>query len=464
MTSETAGPLSTDKPKRHQRSLSGRLVTVAAVWSVIALAVAGTILVGLYRAASEKSFDAQLDIYGKSLLAEMVPDPAAADATALRPPKGVSDPRFSLPLSGWYWTVSEVGTKNNVLYASASLVGDALIVDPLGGGAVVKSSLGMGPGNEEVRVRQRRVDVAGETYIITVAAVTSGFRADIYDFAQQVALTLLVFGVGLIGAVFLQVRVGLKPLKRLQESLSNVRRGEAEEIDENLPVELAPLAVELNALIHSNREIVERSRTHVGNLAHGLKTPLSVISNEARSASGPFAAKVSEQAAIMSTQIQHHLERARMAAQRRVIGVSCEVEPVLSRLTRAMSKIYRERDVELAGDLPAGLRFRGEQQDLEELAGNLLDNACKWARSCVSVRIAVLQQEGTARELLSWWSRTMGPACRRLNGRKPSNGGGGWTKPFRGPGWACPLWRIWRLSMAAGWSWTARRLAACRRG
>ena len=172
----------------------------------------------------------------------------------------------------------------------------------------------------------------------------------------------------------------------------------AEEIDEDLPVELAPLAVELNALIHSNREIVERSRTHVGNLAHGLKTPLSVISNEARSASGPFAEKVSEQAAIMSTQIQHHLERARMAAQRRVIGVSCGVEPGLARLTRAMSKLYRERNVGLAGEIPPGLRFRGEQQDLEELAGNLLDTACTWAQSSVTIRIAVLQQGETARE------------------------------------------------------------------
>ena len=124
-----------------------------------------------------------------------------------------------------------------------------------------------------------------------------------------------------LGAIFLQVRVGLRPLSRLRASLLAVRMGEAESIDENLPREIAPLAVELNALILSNREIVERARTHVGNLAHGLKTPLSVIANEARANPGPLADKVGEQASIMSTQIQHHLERARMAAQRRVIGV-----------------------------------------------------------------------------------------------------------------------------------------------
>ncbi|MEP2842691.1 ATP-binding protein [Roseibium sp.] len=408
MTSE---PVQGGKPAgagRKPRSLSGRLVVVAAVWSVLALAVAGFILVGLYQAASERAFDAQLDVYVKSILAEMVPDPAAGESAPVREPKGVGEPRFSLPLSAWYWTVAEAANGEKIRFASLSLVGDPLDVEPLGS-AENRSSFGTGPGNEEVRVRQQRIGLGSAEFIITVAAETAGFRADVRDFANQVVLTLVVIGAGLVGAVFLQVRVGLRPLVRLRTSLGEVRRGEADEIDENLPVELAPLAVELNALIHSNREIVERSRTHVGNLAHGLKTPLSVISNEARTAAGPFADKVGEQAEIMSTQIQHHLERARMAAQRRVIGVSCEVEPILSRLTRAMSKIYRERDVELEGAMPDGLRFRGEQQDLEELAGNLLDNACKWANSRVVVHVRQLQHGEATRELFELAVEDDGP-------------------------------------------------------
>ncbi|WP_417667315.1 ATP-binding protein [Roseibium sp.] len=399
----------TDKPLPNaprRKSLASRLVTVAAVWSVLALAVAGFILVGLYRAASERAFDAQLDVYGKSILAEMVPEGSGA-ATEIREPKGLSEPRFALPLSGWYWTVSlEEG--GSVLFASPSLVGDPLIAGAAST-EVDESFFAIGPGTEEIRVRRQRFDIAGQAYVISVAAETAGFRADIRSFAGQVGLTLLVFGAGLVGAVFLQVRVGLRPLLRLRESLGLVRRGEADEIDEDLPVEIAPLAVELNALIHSNREIVERSRTHVGNLAHGLKTPLSVISNEARTAQGPFAEKVSEQAAIMQTQIQHHLERARMAAQRRVIGVSSDVEPILSRLVRAMSKIYRERTVGLADDIPADLRFRGESQDLEELTGNLLDNACKWARSAVRVEVNLLQQGEQARALFEILVEDDGP-------------------------------------------------------
>ncbi|MEJ8473973.1 ATP-binding protein [Roseibium algae] len=397
MTSEADGQSIVSRFLRRQRSLSGRLVFVAAIWSVLSLAVAGFILVELYKSASERSFDAQLDVYVKLILAEIVPDPAAGNDAGISAPENLDDPRFSLPLSGWYWTVAKAdGT--TVLFASSSLVGDPLSVPPLGD-QESQSTFSVGPGSEEIRVVQKRIGIAGQDYVIIVAAKTAGFRADIREFAQQVILTLVVFGAGLVGAVFLQVRIGLRPLARLRSSLGEVRRGEAEELDEDLPVELAPLAVELNALIHSNREIVERSRTHVGNLAHGLKTPLSVITNEARTETGPFADKVSEQAAVMSTQIQHHLERARMAAQRRVIGVSCEVEPVLGRLVRAMSKIYRERDVGLADAPPAGLHFRGEQQDLEELTGNLLDNACKWARSSVSVNVSLLQSGETAREL-----------------------------------------------------------------
>ncbi|WP_417684617.1 ATP-binding protein [Roseibium sp.] len=397
------------KARWRKTSLAGRLVAVAAVWSVLALAVAGFILVGLYRAASERAFDAQLDVYGKSILAEMVPEANGTDET-VRAPKGLSEPRFALPLSGWYWTVARQ-EDGEVLFASPSLVGDPLIVEGTleRDAEAERSTFAMGPGNEEIRVRQQRFDIAGSAYVVSVAAETAGFRADIRSFAGQVAMTLLIFGAGLVGAVFLQVRVGLRPLMRLRRSLGMVRRGESEAIDEDLPVEIAPLAVELNALIHSNREIVERSRTHVGNLAHGLKTPLSVISNEARSASGPLADKVSEQAAIMQTQIQHHLERARMAAQRRVIGVSCEVEPVLGRLVRAMSKIYRERTVGFAGDIPADLRFRGEQQDLEELTGNLIDNACKWARSAVRVEVGPLQQGEQARALFEILVEDDGP-------------------------------------------------------
>jgi len=410
VTSDSAAADSTPA-RRRQRSLATRLVVVAAVWSSITLALAGVFLVSLYQRASERAFDAQLEVHIKALISEMLEtdaDAATATATAtLAEPAYRGNPRFSLPLSGWYWTVRRADS-SAILYASASLVGDPLNTPPIGQ-AEKSAGFIVGPTGDEIRVLQQRISIEDSAYVIAVGAATAGFWADISEFARLVTLTLCLVGLGLILAIFFQVKVGLRPLARLRASLSAVRQGDADRIDEALPREIAPLAVELNALIVSNREIVERSRTHVGNLAHGLKTPLSVISNEARASGGPLADKVSEQAAVMSTQIQHHLERARMAAQRRVIGVSCETEPVLSRLIRAMGKIYQDKGIEVAFDQEGTIRFRGESQDLEEMSGNLIDNACKWAASRVVVQVALVSDPATNRDMFTITVEDDGP-------------------------------------------------------
>lgn len=402
MTPDKKAGAQAPDPAKPQRSLAARLVLVAAIWSTVALALAGVFLVGLYQSASERAFDAQLEIHIKAILAEMLATEPNADTDPsvkiAKAPIYRGDPRFSLPLSGWYWTIRRADSPS-ILYASESLVGDPLNTPPIGGNQTSAGFI-VGPTGDEVRVLQRRISIGDTDYVIAVGAATAGFWADIAEFARMVTVTLCIVGTGLILAVFLQVRFGLKPLARLRQSLSAVRMGEAERIDEALPREIAPLAVELNALIVSNREIVERARTHVGNLAHALKTPLSVISNEARAGEWVLANKVTEQAAIMSTQIQHHLERARMAAQRRVIGVSCEAGPVLARLIRAMEKIYRDKGLEIALDQAAGIRFRGEGQDLEEMSGNLIDNACKWAKSRVSAKVHLVSGTASNRAML----------------------------------------------------------------
>jgi signal transduction histidine kinase len=411
VTSEaSAGP---DRPaaQGRQRSLAARLIFVAAVWSTIALALAGVVLVSRYERARERDFDAQLEVHIKALIAGMLDtftDAGTATVrTAVSEPNYRGDPRFSLPLSGWYWTV-RLADSPSILYASQSLVGDPLNTPPIGQDQANAGFI-IGPTGDEIRVLQQRISIEGTDYVIAVGAATASFWAEIYEFARLVTLTLIIVGLGLTLAIFLQVQIGLRPLARLRASLSAVRQGEAEQIDEALPREIAPLAVELNALILSNREIVERARTHVGNLAHGLKTPLSVISNEARASGGPLADKVAEQAAIMSTQIQHHLERARMAAQRRVIGVSCETEPVLARLIRAMGKIYQDKGVDVAFRQDGAIRFRGESQDLEEMTGNLIDNACKWAASKVQVQVAVLDDPATNRDMFQITVEDDGP-------------------------------------------------------
>ena len=166
--------------------------------------------------------------------------------------------------------------------------------------------------------------------------------------------------------------------------------GRAERLEGEFPVEIAPLARETNALIDANREIVERARTHVGNLAHAIKTPLSVIVNEAAAhGADPFAVKVLEQADVMRDQVAHHLERARIAARLTIIGTVTEVAPAIEALRRTMEKIHRDRGVAITVDANPRARFRGERQDLEEMAGNLVDNACKWAASQVYIEVLV---------------------------------------------------------------------------
>ena len=182
----------------------------------------------------------------------------------------------------------------------------------------------------------------------------------------------------------MQVRWGLRPLDRIRRGLADLRSGKETRFEGPFPAEIDPLAKELNELLESNRQVVERARTQVGNLAHALKTPLSVITNEARAAEGPLAVKVAEQAELMRLQVTHYLDRARIAARAKVIGAFTEVEPVVDSLVRAMERIHDDRHLDISADIPH-IVFRGERQDLEEIVGNLVDNACKWAKENVSV-------------------------------------------------------------------------------
>ena len=175
--------------------------------------------------------------------------------------------------------------------------------------------------------------------------------------------------------------------------MAAIRRGEAEHIAGEFPQDVAPLAAEVNQLIDANREIVERARTQVGNLAHALKTPLSVLMNEADSMSPALPDKVREQTEIMRRQVTFYLDRARAAARARTFGVATEVKPVVEGLVRTYEKLHGEQVLTFDVALQPGLKFRGEAQDLTDLIGNLLDNAGKWARERVSIHAAAHRAE-----------------------------------------------------------------------
>ena len=159
---------------------------------------------------------------------------------------------------------------------------------------------------------------------------------------------MALVGLGLLGVTVFQVRFGLLPLHRIERGLASIRSGEAERLEGQLPAEIEPLQTELNALIESNQDIIDRARTQVGNLAHALKTPLAVITNEARDDETTLGSKVAEQAQLMRDQISHYLDRARIAARAGVIGRVTPLEQTAQSLVRAVERIHGEKGIALS--------------------------------------------------------------------------------------------------------------------
>jgi signal transduction histidine kinase len=368
-------------------SLAFRLFASAAAWTLVVLPVTAILLVSIYRGALERNFDARLNVYMTSLVASST----TGGSRQPQEPAPLGEPVFTVPFSGWYWQVKPLNGSDRPLYVSDSLLDQQLKlpsqteVSP--DKTLTRRAYEPGPEGQHLRVLEREIRPAGPNstpYSYVVAGDGDEIDRDLSEFTQLLIAALGALGLGLLAATYFQVRYGLSPLGNIREDLAVIRSGKAEKLEGELPYEIRPLQQELNALIQSNREIVDRARTHVGNLAHALKTPLSVISNEARSHQGPLATKVVEQAEVMRTQITHHLDRASVAARSSVIGDVTDVDQVLQGLKRALDRIHEERGLDLEITASPGLKFQGEKQDFEEMVGNLLDNACKWAKSRVS--------------------------------------------------------------------------------
>src|SRR4029079_8104138 len=224
-------------------------------------------------------------------------------------------------------------------------------------------------------------------YLVAVAGDSYEIDDDSDDFHDALFVTFGALGFAFLLMVWSQVRFGLRPLSRISSALAAIRSGRAEKLEGDFPREITPLSKEVNALIESNREIVDRARTHVGNLAHALKTPLSVLLNETSRRNNQSSEKWREQVSVMRDQVQRHLERARLAARTAVVGTISEVSPVVTGLARTMPKIHRDRALAIETRVIDEVKCNGERQDFEEMMGNLVDNACKWANSRVDIEV-----------------------------------------------------------------------------
>ena len=299
--------------------------------------------------------------------------------------------------SGHYWELAELNGHGGFkdLQPSRSLF-DVELKPPADGTARIKPGARVyydstGPDMQRLRVAARAVMLPN--YPRPVVFLTADDRSpldhDARRFAEMALIALTLVGIALIGGVILQVQVALRPLFRLQKDVADVRKGKADRVAADFPVELTPLASELNALLAHNQEVVERQRTHVGNLAHALKTPLSVMQAEAEQRpDDPLAEVVARQVLTMREQVDHHLRRARAAARAQGSGERTEVAEALDELSRTLERIFGERGIEIDWEAEDGLVFRGERQDLLELIGNVMENACKWGRRRVRATAA----------------------------------------------------------------------------
>ncbi len=383
----------------RSNSLAFRLIASSAVWSIVILAITGFVLTSLFRASVEKSFDERLEDNLNALLASI----EFNENGQLFETVVLADPKYQRPFQGWYWQVRSVapGTESR-LTSFASLLEKSLDIPEhpvrdVQTGSPVQFYL-TGPYGKSLRVIEGKFTLPGSTELLSfaVSGNADALEAEIQNFRQTVIIALSVLAIGLLLATFLQVKFGLIPLRKLQQGLVSVRTGREERLEETYPDEIQPVAAELNALLKANQDIVERARTQVGNLAHALKTPLSVITNEATNSDGRFSVKVREQAEVMRDQIGLYLDRAQRAARAHALGSLTEVRPVLDALVRTLQRINHEKAITVDLRCSPAMLFRGERQDFEEMIGNLLDNAFKWAETWVRIEVYFEKAAGTS--------------------------------------------------------------------
>ena len=376
------------KLEASANSLTFRVVLYVSLWAMAGLVVIAIVISTLYRRDAEKSFHDLL----RAHLYNVVNSIAIGDGGGLTGSPQLGDLQFVKPDTGWYWVAEPVGKYKAARLASASLGAAPFPEMPA---SEVPFDLKYeryyempdGVGNTVmVAETEIELDDKGDIVRFRVAGNKAVIDASVEAFSRNLYLALAVFGVGSLAVNILAIIFGLRPLDRVRKALGKIRNGEAERLEGRFPLEIQPLANEVNALIDNNRRLIERARMQVGNLAHSLKTPLAVLINEARQMPKKHGPLIASQAEAMQTQVQSYLNRARIAAQRETVLARTDTRPVLERLARVMQKLNPDIAIHLhiADDIPV---LAIEAQDLEEIVGNLLENAARFARTEIQVSV-----------------------------------------------------------------------------
>lgn len=371
-------------------SLRVRLLGVTLVTLAFALFGAHWWLAGLFRDHVVQQFDVALSQHLDQLTARLE---VTTQGLPVIGPRGMSDPRWEKAYSGLYWQVERVGRavgSERAALRSRSLWDAQLTVpdDALSAGEVHRHEIS-GPRGERLRAVERTVQSSDEArWRLIVAGDMRDPAAAVEHFSGVLAASLGGLGVLLVAAALAQVGVGLAPLKTMKQALQSVKEGRARHLEGRFPSEVQPLVDELNSVLDRNTELVERARAQAGNLAHALKTPLAILRQAARDReSSALAEVVTEQIDVAERHMNWHLARARAAVTAQIApGQRTFLESVLQSLLRTMDRVHADRRLDLGMELSVpDLAFAGEAQDLQEMLGNLIDNACRSARTTVVV-------------------------------------------------------------------------------
>ena len=376
-----------------------RLVGATLVALAVALALAGVLLAGLFRDHVLRQFTGTLASQLDQITARIEFDASGAPRLD---PQTLSDPRWTRPYSGLYWQVDAMGpAARRAVLRSRSLWDSQLAVpeDTPPDGALHVHAIA-GPAGTALHLVERTVrqDGAANTgWRILVAADLGETEGAVAGFNRVLAASLAVLLGLMVAAAWVQVRLGLAPLRTLEASLARVRDGRSQRLEGRFPSELQPLVDDFNKVLDRNAEVVTRARTQAGNLAHAIKTPLAALAQAARPGQPPaeLASLVRDQVELARWHVDWHLARSRAAAAQGVPGAVVPLEPVVQGLLRTLERVHADRHLDMRWTPPGQeLRFAGETQDLQEMLGNLLDNACKWARSAVEVDAQRLAEDG----------------------------------------------------------------------
>lgn len=380
---------------RLGHSLRLRLLAGTLAWMLLSIALAGWALRALFQDHITQQLQAQLVAQLDQLSAAV--DWTRQGGTAVAPMAG--DARLAQPLSGLYWQVDQLGAAPQAAVARSRSLWDQVLAlppapdgYPARGWRVLQLHDAQGHALLAVARTLQLPEDDAPPLRLAVAGDTALLAEPLQRFTRLLLTALGLLALGLAVAVAVQLQLALRPLRLLRDRLATVRGGEAARLEGRFPQELQPLVTEFNHVLAENADMVQRARTQAGNLAHAVHTPLSILANAAAQEGTPLAQLVTEQVASARRQVDYHLARARAAAAVRATGLRTPVLAPLQALLRTMTRLHERRDLsfELADGAQDGAQdkaFRGEEQDLYELLGNLIDNAGKWARTRVVVDV-----------------------------------------------------------------------------